>query len=106
MKHVHHDLIVEWAKDTSKEVQVDIFGNGEWLYSSNPRWDVNSKYRFKPREFANGHWYPCIFSKSKCDVMMMFDGVAFVSSPLNATRWSEDDFKWVGKSLGEIKFGD
>ena len=49
MKHVHHDMIVEWAKDTSRVVQ-RYYGGGVWLDEKSPQWFPNDKYRFKPAE--------------------------------------------------------
>ena len=45
MKHVHHDMIVEWAKDTSRVVETLDYGH--WVATSVPRWHTGSKYRFK-----------------------------------------------------------
>ena len=51
MKHVHHDMIVEWAKDTSRAVQGYYpDGGGVWLDEAFPKWHPNNKYRFKPEE--------------------------------------------------------
>ena len=49
MKHVHHDMIIEWAKDTSQVVQ-RYYGGGVWLPEQYPQWYKNDKYRFKPAE--------------------------------------------------------
>jgi len=49
MKHVHHDMIVEWIKDTSRVVQ-RYYGGGVWLDEKSPQWFPNDKYRFKPAE--------------------------------------------------------
>ena len=50
MKHVHHDMIVEWAKDTSRVVEVRGKGTDEWLISHDPVWRDYLLYRFKPAE--------------------------------------------------------
>lgn len=50
MKHVHHDMIVEWAKDTSRVVEVRGKGTDEWLISHDPVWKDYLLYRFKPAE--------------------------------------------------------
>lgn len=50
MKHVHHDMIVEWAKDTSRVVEVRGKGTDEWLISQDPVWRDYLLYRFKPAE--------------------------------------------------------
>jgi len=48
MKHVHHDMIVEWAKDTSRVVQKCMYGT--WSDDPDPKWNPDYKYRFKPAE--------------------------------------------------------
>ena len=49
MKHVHHDMIVEWAKDTSRVVEGET-DRGHWVTVSNPVWWPHFTYRFKPAE--------------------------------------------------------
>lgn len=51
-KHKHHDMIVEWAKDTSRMVQWSLTGRDDHWYdcTSNPHWDAKHMYRFKPEE--------------------------------------------------------
>lgn len=49
MKHVHHDMIVEWAKDTSRVVEGEA-DRGHWVTVSNPVWWPHVTYRFKPAE--------------------------------------------------------
>lgn len=101
-KHPHHDLIVEWAKDTSKAVQFEI--NGYWYDSLMPTWGPDREYRIKPREFTKGHWYPC----SKCNgsrFIAMFNGLSFSCfESASSVIIKTNDMKWVGESLGEIKF--
>ena len=49
MKHVHHDMIVEWAKDTSRAVEVYSGYMDHWRTTiSSPTWDPDCQYRFKP----------------------------------------------------------
>lgn len=50
MKHPHHDLIVEWAKDTTQVVQVSDprFADKCWIDASDPTWQEDLEYRFKP----------------------------------------------------------
>lgn len=49
MKHPHHDLICEWAKDTGRVVQCRSLRTGEWLDVVNPPlWLTENEYRFKP----------------------------------------------------------
>ena len=49
MKHVHHDMIVEWAKDTSRVVEIRGM-DGTWRETIAPTWGTQSEYRFKPAE--------------------------------------------------------
>lgn len=50
MKHVHHDMIVAWAADPSRVVEVRGKGTDEWLISHDPVWRDYLLYRFKPAE--------------------------------------------------------
>ena len=45
MKHKHHDLIVAWAADTTRKVEV--LRNGRW-FEADPAWDPREEYRFAP----------------------------------------------------------
>ena len=49
MKHVHYDMIIEWAKDTSRVVEVRGL-EGTWSKSAAPLWGTQHEYRFKPAE--------------------------------------------------------
>lgn len=112
-KHPHHDLIVEWAKDTSKVVQQYYQKSHLWVTDENPRWDIEAKYRFKPqREFIKGHWYPCLLDGRRFICECRDD--EYLYEPINANREGVANIKWsfdfdglyIGDSLGEIKFGD
>ena len=52
MKHVHHDMIVEWAADPSREVEFLVeepyFESSSWMTVKRPAWNPKEKYRFKP----------------------------------------------------------
>jgi hypothetical protein len=50
MKHVHHDLIQEWIKDTSRVVEEYSSTAERWLIVPRPNWNPAIKYRFKPAE--------------------------------------------------------
>lgn len=50
MKHVHHDLIAEWAKDTSRGVQRYNEWSSQWEDCPWPNWVLGTRYRFKPAE--------------------------------------------------------
>jgi hypothetical protein len=50
-RHPHHDMIVEWAKDTSKVVEYkDMFGMWKRVLGNAPSWTSDVQYRFKPAE--------------------------------------------------------
>ena len=49
MKHVHHDMIVEWAKDTSRVVEL-LNSLGKWTEVATPSWRPDIEFRFKPAE--------------------------------------------------------
>lgn len=42
--HVHHDLIIAWAKGA----EIEHFSDGEWHHVSFPNWLPLKKYRIKP----------------------------------------------------------
>ena len=50
MKHVHYDMIVEWAKDTSRVLQSSYCSDDIWNNEEVPIWHPHKKYRFKPAE--------------------------------------------------------
>jgi hypothetical protein len=50
MKHVHHDMIVAWAADTSRVVEVYSDSLDYWRSVDIPTWSPNCVYRFKPAE--------------------------------------------------------
>jgi hypothetical protein len=56
-KHVHHDMIIEWAKDASRKVQFAHYHpldtmkilEIDWFdCPTTPEWNPNKVYRFKP----------------------------------------------------------
>ena len=55
-RHVHHDMIVEWAKEPSRVVQWRDNDGCSWKDCSEdevhpyPVWDMDVQYRFKPTE--------------------------------------------------------
>ena len=49
MKHVHHDMIVEWAADPSRVIEVRGV-EGTWSKTTAPSWATHIEYRFKPAE--------------------------------------------------------
>ena len=52
MKHVHHDMIVEWVKDTSRVVQrLNRFTN-TWIDEGWPNWYPGCVYRFEPKHIV------------------------------------------------------
>ena len=48
MKHPHHDLIVTWAADTSRVVQVFNRARADWEDTRIDIWHPSARYRFKP----------------------------------------------------------
>ena len=50
MKHVHHDMIVEWAADPSRVVQSRRLDHHGWAVDPCPQWLPYWQYRFKPAE--------------------------------------------------------
>ena len=110
-KHPHHDLIVEWAKDTSKTFQWRRGCNGHYEDCVVPAWSTELEYRIKPREFIKGCWYPCCYEGR--EFICKFDGSELIE-PINkgyqatSITWNGDSCYGlkIGKSLGEIKFGE
>lgn len=49
-QHVHHDLIVEWAKNPSRIVECKSFSDSQWNVVNDPSWYPENQYRFKPDE--------------------------------------------------------
>lgn len=48
-RHVHHDMIVEWAKNPSRVVETCIVNSDDelWYRDISPSWRPSFKYRFK-----------------------------------------------------------
>jgi hypothetical protein len=57
MHHVHHDLIVAWAKGAKIEFWND--SKDRWENSSTPQWTVSSLYRIKPEPKPDVVLYAC-----------------------------------------------
>ena len=48
-QHVHHDMIVAWAKDPSRKLQFKVGKADNWVdMSVQPGWNPDMFYRFKP----------------------------------------------------------
>ena len=47
MKHVHYDMIVAWAADPSRVVQVYYPISKTWESTPSPEWREDRQYRFK-----------------------------------------------------------
>lgn len=45
-KHVHHDLIVQWALDTTQVVEMS-YGNNSWFHIITPQWNPVAQYRIR-----------------------------------------------------------
>jgi hypothetical protein len=109
MRHVHHDSIIDWAKDTSKKWQwrdPDDKNGDFYDCHSQPTWEPELLYRKKPREFVKGHWYPCL--DVNCASVKMWNGEIFIGQAgiVSEFGYDRDYFTEIGKSLGEIKFGE
>ena len=92
-KHIHHDLIVAWAKDP-KGVIIQYFfkQEGEWrdTVCNNPLWETGTKYRIKPKtkEVQRWKW-----------VFKVQDGYEIT----NAYYTDEEANKHFGKALLKIE---
>jgi len=49
-KHVHHDIIQEWIKDTSRVVEIFDPVTNRWFTEPRPNWNPACQWRFKPNE--------------------------------------------------------
>lgn len=47
--HKHAAFITEWVKDTSRKVEMCVYGD-VWQPKAHPHWDENVLYRFAPDE--------------------------------------------------------
>jgi hypothetical protein len=88
MNHVHHDLIVAWAKGA--KIQCESNQLGIWVDDGHPRWYTNILYRLKPEPKPDVKIYGCIYESDdgpthrlaaacrvwdKSDnIMLIFDG--------------------------------
>ena len=77
MNHVHHDLIVAWAKGA--KIQVKPHGEVYWRDRSYPSWDEDCDYRIKPEPKPDVVLYAMICPATG------FNGVAHIQD-VNATR--------------------
>ena len=50
VQHKHHDMIVDWAKNTDLKVEFKSKYNGSWMEVAWPDWDDEYEWRFKPEE--------------------------------------------------------
>lgn len=48
MKHKHYDVMMEWAADTNKTVQLWQYTTDEWVDIDHPIWNDDAEYRIKP----------------------------------------------------------
>lgn len=111
MKHPHADMIIEWANDTSKVVQISS-GISGWVDMPNPGWCPTNEYRFKPREFNDGEWHPCIDDNGEWSIYIYKerDGKFYLDGHIDTGNLfifrEVADMQWIGESLGKLKFGD
>ena len=112
--HPNQALIAKWNEDNNTVLQMDISHTKEEWFDCDIITLINSpgrKFRIKPREFTKGHWYPCMFEGRK--FICLYNGKVFAepinhSSRVSSITWDYIITKGlvVGKSLGEIKFGE
>ena len=92
-KHIHHDLIVAWAKDPKGcIIQVkDSFNKWNDTLENNPAWITFCKYRIKPKEVTRWKW-----------VVKSMVGDYFVTD----AEYTEDECKATFKHFTGIKIPD
>ena len=92
-KHIHHDLIVAWAKDPKGcVIQVkDSFNKWNDTLENNPAWITFCKYRIKPKEVTRWKW-----------VVKSMVGDYFVTD----AEYTEDEAKGTFKHFTGIKIPD
>ena len=104
MKHVHHDMIVAWAADPSRVVEIR---GVDWIWRETvaPTWGTQNEYRFKPAEskyiVVNGVNVPEPVRGELEDGQEFW--LADVGDPARRFRWyasSEQTARWL--SLGLI----
>lgn len=95
-KHIHHDLIVAWAKDPKGcVIQVkDSFNKWNDTLENNPAWITFCKYRIKPRtkEVQRWKW-----------VVKTIDGAKYF---VTDAEYTEDEAKATFKHFTGIKIPD
>lgn len=47
-RHKYADLIIQWANDTSLEIEL-LIAQGQWIRTENPCWSAGVEYRIKPK---------------------------------------------------------
>ena len=57
-KHIHHDLIVAWAKDPKGVIIQFKTKSGDWVNTGDntPSWSANVQYRIKPKTKEVQRW--------------------------------------------------
>ena len=95
-KHIHHDLIVAWAKDPKGcVIQVkDSFNKWNDTLENNPAWITFCKYRIKPKtkEVQRWKW-----------VVKTIDGAKYF---VTDAEYTEDECKATFKHFTGIKIPD
>lgn len=93
-KHIHHDLIVAWAKDPKGcVIQVkDSFNKWNDTLENNPAWITFCKYRIKPKEVQRWKW-----------VVKDHDGKTYF---VTDAEYTEDECKATFKHFTGIKIPD
>lgn len=107
-RHVHADLYEEAVNDTSIKWQM-MYGD-KWVDIITPLGGVvffrhDRQYRKKPREFQEGHWYQCVGIDGYNSVHVFHEDRFYRDTDFACGGCDVVGFKWIGKSLGELKFG-
>ena len=72
-KHVHHDLIVKWAADSTVTVECRQGPNYPWQEISTPSWVTQFEYRIKPRLVKKERWIITSLSQSGRRVTPLYE---------------------------------
>ena len=91
-KHVHYDMIEEWAR-TGKEVQMFDPATQKWV-CCDPCWNPNVQYRFKPDTLKYKR-YIARSSDGKLRVFNAHPNTEFncQSGRLNFIRWIDTEWQ-------------
>lgn len=99
-QHIHHDLIVQWAKDTTQVVEL-LCMNGKWLIDPNPKWEPDCKYRIRHKH------QDLIDQKAARPELIVeakdIDGYWEAEPCSNLWWWSEVEYRLVEPAKKKVK---